>query len=96
MGEYALSGKARDDLKRIAQQSLTQWGMAQAERYIYGLHELFGRLVTFPDLGRDAGEIRPGYLRIESGSHVIFYRKAANGILVVRVLHAHMDLSQHL
>ncbi|TWB20854.1 toxin ParE1/3/4 [Nitrospirillum amazonense] len=96
MGEYALSGKARDDLKRIAQQSLAQWGMVQAERYIFGLHELFGRLVTLPDLGRDAGGIRPGYLRIESGSHVVFYRKTANGILIVRVLHAHMDFSRYL
>ncbi|MEE3622791.1 type II toxin-antitoxin system RelE/ParE family toxin [Nitrospirillum sp. BR 11752] len=96
MGEYALSGKARDDLKSIARELLTLWGAAQAERYTYGLHELFGRLVRFPDLGRDAGGIRPGYLRIESGSHVVFYRKAANGILVIRVLHAHMDLSQHL
>lgn len=96
MGEYALTGKARNDLKRIALQSLAQWGMVQAEHYIHGLHQLFGRLAAFPDLGRDAGEIRPGYLRIESGSHIIFYRKTAGGILIVRVLHAHMDLPQHL
>ncbi|WP_425465724.1 hypothetical protein [Nitrospirillum amazonense] len=35
-------------------------------------------------------------MRIESGGHVVFYRKAANGILIIRVLHAPMDLSQHL
>ncbi|WP_083900720.1 type II toxin-antitoxin system RelE/ParE family toxin [Azospirillum sp. B4] len=96
MAEYALSNKAENDLLRIARQSLAQWGRAQARRYIRGLHDQFMRLAEFPDLGRDASGIRSGCLRIESGSHVILYRKTTGGIRIVRVLHERMNLPRHL
>jgi toxin ParE1/3/4 len=75
---------------------LRQWGLAQAEKYILGLHETFQMLVEFPDLGRDASDIRPGYRKIETASHSIFYRKTGDGVLIVRVLHQRMDFGRHL
>ncbi|MDE1150047.1 MAG: type II toxin-antitoxin system RelE/ParE family toxin [Azospirillaceae bacterium] len=96
MTEYALSKRADSDLVQIARTSLAQWGPVQAERYIGGLHELFLRLAEFPNLGRNAGDIRSGYLRIESAAHIVFYKQTVDGILIVRVLHERMDFSRHL
>ena len=53
-------------------------------------------LAEFPDLGRDAGRIRPGYRQMETASHTVFYRRIADGILIVRVLHQRMDFERHL
>ena len=96
MSSYTLSQKADYDILYIARTSVQQWGLARAERYILSLHEAFERLAEFPDMGRNADEIRPGYLQMESASHAIFYRKTETGILIVRVLHERMDFTRHL
>lgn len=96
MSNYILSRKADDDIVQIARLSVRHWGVQQAEQYVLSLHELFKRLADFPDLGRDASAIRPGALRMHSGSHVTFYRRIETGILIVRVLHERMDFQQHL
>jgi toxin ParE1/3/4 len=96
VGSYTLSGKADGDIENIAEASLQQWGLARAEQYILGLHETFQMLVEFPDLGRDASHIRPGYRKIETAGHSVFYRKTEDGILIVRVLHQSLDFERHL
>lgn len=96
MGSYVLSRRADTDIEAIAETSLRHWGLARAEQYIMGLHETFHMLAEFPELGRDAGEIRPGYRKIETASHSIFYRKTETGVLIMRVLHQNMDFGRHL
>ncbi len=96
MGSYTLSGEADADVQSIAEESVKRWGLARAEKYIMALHETFGRLAEFPNMGRDASHVRSGYMRIESGSHSVFYRKTESGVLIVCVLHKHMDFERHL
>ncbi len=96
MGSYTLSGEADADIEAIAQNSVQQWGIARAETYILGLHQAFQLLADFPDMGRDASHIRPGYLQMATVSHAVFYRKTGGGILIVRVLHQRMDFRRHL
>ncbi len=66
------------------------WGVPQAERYILSLHEAFERLSELPHMGRDASGVRSGYMRVEVGSHTVFYLQVDAGILIVRVLHQRM------
>jgi toxin ParE1/3/4 len=96
VGNYTLSREADADIESIAEASLRQWGLTSAEKYILGLHETFQMLVEFPDLGRDASHIRPGYRKIETASHSVFYRKIGADVLIVRVLHQRMDFGRHL
>ena len=96
MGSYALSREADADIEHIAEASLQQWGVTRAEEYTLGLHQTFLMLAEFPDLGRDARHIRPGYRSMETASHSIFYRKTGDGVLIVRVLHQRMDFTRHL
>jgi toxin ParE1/3/4 len=96
VGSYTLSGEADADIENIAEDPLRQWGLAQAEKYVLGLHETFMMLVEFPDLGRDASDIRPGYRKIESASHSVFYKRTEDGVLIVRVLHQRMDFRRLL
>ena len=96
MVSYTLSGEADADIETIAETSWRQWGLARAEEYLLGLHQTFQMLAEFPDLGRDAGRIRPGYRQMETASHTVFYRRSGDGILIVRVLHQRMDFGRHL
>jgi len=48
-----------------------------------------------PTIGRACPELRAGYYRYPSGSHVLFYRVTSEGIDIVRVLHERIDFSRH-
>jgi toxin ParE1/3/4 len=46
---------------------------------------------------KGARDIRPGYLQIAVGSHVLFYRVGDGGkIDIVRILHRRMDVESRL
>jgi hypothetical protein len=51
-------------------------------------------LVADPHLGRDCSHIRDGYRKYASGSHVLFYRLADDGVDIVRILHERMDFGR--
>jgi toxin ParE1/3/4 len=41
-------------------------------------------------------DIHPGARRANHGSHAIYYRTAADGILILRILHQKRDPGRHL
>ena len=82
MNSYALSGTADADIEQIASDSIKQWGTERAQLYLLSLHQALQRLAEFPDMGRDASGIRPGYRRLEHASHVVFYRKTSSGVII--------------
>jgi toxin ParE1/3/4 len=47
-------------------------------------------------LGSECSEVRKGYRKYPSGSHVFFYRTTADGIDVIRILHERMDYERHI
>jgi toxin ParE1/3/4 len=50
---------------------------------------------AYPD--RDAGHVRPGYRRAAVGSHVLFFRRRADGLPeIIRILHQRMDVPARL
>jgi toxin ParE1/3/4 len=85
-----LSRRAEADLLGISDHTLQAWGEDQAFRYIDALESFCRLLADNPALGRSCDDIRRGLRRMESGQHVVFYRKVAGGILVSRILHRRM------
>jgi len=49
-------------------------------------------IATRPQLGRRREELAPGLRSFPAGSYFIFYQPIADGIEVVRVLHASRDI----
>lgn len=97
MTGYVLTPRARRDLSEIWNYSETQWGMAQADRYVRLIASACDALATGRAEGRSAEAIRPGYFRQTVGSHVLFYRaRKRGGIEIVRILHQRMDFDRHL
>jgi toxin ParE1/3/4 len=97
MTGFSLSEKAKSDLKNIARFTQKRWGREQRNHYLKTLDNCFHQLSNNPAIGMICSEIRPGYLKFPTGSHVIYYRNKDNArIEIVRVLHESMDVDIHL
>ena len=95
MPSFRLSRGAEADLLSIGAYTLPTWGPDQAARYLDEIEACCRTLAADPELGRDCEEVLPGLRRMESGRHVIFYRRQAGGILVSRILHQRMLPRKH-
>ncbi len=97
MSRYVLSPAAQADLEQIWDYTFDRWGADQAEYYLRELQRAIERAADNPRFGRDCDDIRAGYRTVAAGSHVLFYRATADGIIdIVRVLHRRMDVDRHL
>lgn len=96
MSRYVLSPRAQRDLDSVWDYSASTWGVDHAESYVTTIWTAIMRVAGQPKQGRPCPEIRRGYFKVSAGQHVIFYRCIADGIDVVRILHASMDFDRHL
>jgi toxin ParE1/3/4 len=97
VSRYLLSPAVQADLDQIWDYTRDRWGVEQAEEYLGELQRAIERAAANPRIGRACDEIRPGYLKLAAGSHTLFYRVTAEGVIdVVRVLHQRMDVDRHL
>ncbi len=86
MRKYRLAQRAEDDLIAIARYGDEHFGVAQSDRYREQLKTRFSTLAEQPQLYPAVDHIRPGYRRSVCGVHSIYYRVAANGVEIVRIL----------
>lgn len=97
MSRYLLSPAARADLDEIWDYTCQRWGIEQAEDYLRQLQRSIERAADDPRIGETIDQVRPGYLKLASGSHVVFYRLTADSAVdVIRILHQRMDIDRHL
>ena len=86
MASYRLSGRADEDLRRLYEYGILQYGLERADRYYNGLIERLEELAEDPHLWQAVDHIRPGYRRSVYGRHSIYYRIDPNEIVIVRIL----------
>ncbi|HEY8098127.1 MAG TPA: type II toxin-antitoxin system RelE/ParE family toxin [Methylobacter sp.] len=96
MPSFRLTKQAKDDLKSIARYTQEIWGRDQRNKYLGILDNCFHLLADEPDLGVACDEIRKNYRKFCIERHIIFYRKIAEDIDVVRILHCRMDVEKQL
>ena len=96
VAEYRLTPAAERDLESIWTYTVQQWGLDQANRYIDFLTATFATLAEAPETAPACDAIRPGYRRHSAERHMIYFRVADYGIVVVRILHDRMDAPRHL
>ena len=95
MPTIRLKPRARTDLNGIWRYSRQRWSEEQANDYYAALADAFETLLVDPSIGTPV-DIRPGYRKLLSGSHVIYFRSIPSGIEIVRILHQAMDVRRHL
>jgi toxin ParE1/3/4 len=90
--QYRLTEAALADLDVIWLYVAEHGGIETADRFIDTIMERFPLLATYPGLGREREELAPNLLSFPMGEYLIFYRRAGDGIDIVRVLHGSRDL----
>ncbi|MBT9499529.1 MAG: type II toxin-antitoxin system RelE/ParE family toxin [Zoogloea sp.] len=95
MLELLIRPLARRDLKAIWSYTVQQWGAVQADQYLHNLNREVQELLNFPELGISCDHIRTGYRKLQVKRHLVFYRRNAQHIEIVRVLHEAMDVKSH-
>ena len=93
---YQFTDKAERDLEGIIDYTIREWGISQANTYLDGLETRAKLLAENPDLGTTRETLSEGLLSFPYESHILYYKKQARGIVIVRVLHQHMDPVKHL
>ncbi len=96
MGVYKLSNKAEIDLAAMYEFGIYKFGITQAQKYFYAMHEAFVVLSENIDLGRDASEFIEDLNRFSYKAHTIFYIQTASRIFILRVLSQRMDYECNL
>lgn len=92
---YVLSEIADEDLEDIFDYTTTEFGLEQAEKYLYEIEEVFQNLLINPELGKIRNEIKEGLYSFPKDNHIIFYRILENHIRIVRVLHGSRDIPKY-
>ena len=93
MSEHILSKSAATDLSEIWDNSVSVWGVMQADRYLRDLSEAFDRNVEQPDAGRDRSMFLAGMRSVTVGRHVVFYRRFDTDVVILRVVHERRNLA---
>ncbi|HNP29942.1 MAG TPA: type II toxin-antitoxin system RelE/ParE family toxin [Nitrospirales bacterium] len=96
MSEYQLSKKADQDLERIYEYSIKQFGENVADEYFLSLRDCLLQVADSPKLGRDCSNIVPEHFRFECGPHSIFFKEGKKRIVIVRVIHQSMNPDIHI
>ncbi|MCO5160278.1 MAG: type II toxin-antitoxin system RelE/ParE family toxin [Mesorhizobium sp.] len=98
MREYLLQSAAAARLEDIYRYSIEQFGVAQADRYLDGVFELFediaAKRITWRRIPGEFGV--DGYFA-RYKSHFVFWKLRSDGqIAIAAILHQRMDLARRL
>jgi toxin ParE1/3/4 len=95
-GRFTFTPRAQADLDEIWEYTAGRWSVDQAETYTRQLWRDISAVAERPSLGDECPEVRKGYRKYPSGSHVLFYRLIAGGVDIVRIIHERMDYGRHI
>lgn len=98
MKGYTLTLPASDDLLGIFEYTLEKWGEEQVHVYVGQLERTFNQLADNPlKIGsKSAEKLAKGCRIFKVAHHVIVYRREAEHLLIIRILHESMDFPRHV
>ena len=86
MGKYRLSNVAKEDLIRIHQYGVKQFGMKQADRYFDSFFEHFELIAKNPQSFESVDFIKPGYRRCVCGVDSIYYKITEDVVEIMTIV----------
>lgn len=94
MPRCEFTAKATEDLREIGRYTKREWGLQQARHYREELELALKKLSLSPRMGLAREEIAHDVRSFQVASHVAFYLPNKDGITVLRLLHASMDVDR--
>lgn len=96
MASYRFLPAARDDLEDVWDYTIARWDVEQAIQYTDEIETACEILCESPLMCRERDEYNPPVRMHPHGEHLIVYVIDDKGILIVRILHSHMDVDKQL
>lgn len=93
MAKYKLSNQAREDLIRIHQYGVKNFGEAQADLYFNNFFDFFKIIAEKPLTFEAVDYIKSGYRRGVCGDDSIFYRIKENGVAEIMAIVGGQDIN---
>jgi len=93
---WVIRPAAETDLSDIWHYGADAWGIEQADRYADSLFALFDLLADFPEMARERNEFTPPVRIHPIGVHLVIYRTEGQDVEIIRILHAHENLTAYL
>lgn len=90
---HAIRPAAQDDLSGIWRHGAQTWGVDQADRYADTLFALFDLLAGFPEMAPAGAEVTPPVRIHPVGTHLVICRTVGAGVDILRIRHAHQNLT---
>ena len=91
-----LSPQARKDFIDILRYTGEKCGQEQLLIYRGKIHEALLAISHNPQLGHGRDDLPSTHLAYLVGSHIIIYRKNADSLGIIRILHQRMSLAKHV
>lgn len=91
-----LSRKAQSDLDDIRNFSVLHFGVDRAIAYLDAFEATFRRILDFPEIGAPHFALTPAVRAIGCQRHRIYYDCSGDTVLIVRILHQAMDVTQQI
>ena len=91
-----LTVDAEKDIEEIYCYTVSTFGENQAELYYSGLSKHFTYITENPNIGSNFSFVIENVFRSNYESHAIYYRHDKTEILILRILHQHMDPVRHM
>jgi len=92
---HRLSPLASLDVARLYRQSILKFGLAHADRYLWGLEATFAGIANHPEASPERSELSGVRIKRYEAHH-IFYQIGQREVVIVRVLHGRQDAARHL
>lgn len=86
MPKYRLTEEAKEDLRRIYEYGVVEFGVPLADEYFYSFFEAFDRISQSPTIYQSIDQIRIGYRRCPHRSDVIYYRINQGWVDIMAIL----------
>lgn len=87
----ALSPRAEADLESLWYFTVREWTVAQAERYLAGLRDVFSLLADHPEIARLRTEIAPPVRLHPYRAHLVIFIATDTAVEILRVVHSRSD-----
>lgn len=96
MASYRISNAAKADIRKIGQYTQKQWGKEKRRQYLADMQDKFKLLSENPFMVREDDRFMPPVRLCPHAQHLIVYIINDSGILIVRVLHGSMNITDHI
>ena len=96
MVDYRVSKAAQKDIREIGLYTQREWGAAQRRKYLSSMEQQFDNIAQSPFLAAEYKEFMPPVRILPHKKHLIVYLVEDGGVLIIRILHASMDIPAQL